>query len=192
MSGSIDRFKSNMEILLDIISEMFQEGSDNGIIDDNNSVFNIIKVLILSCSCEKMVNNFIKKTHEHWDNLKSKDIEYFKEMGLGFFNIVQDKGLDQFKGGEGSHFLDKLKGSHIESFKKLLESSYKDGDEEVEIFDEERKEDVWNILHSFVRISIVYIHEKRGWKDGKYTNEFFPEIKVKSNVEKWGIKSIRY
>lgn len=181
-----------MEILLDIISEMFQEGSENNIIEDNFGVFNIIKMLILNSSCEKMVINFIKKTHTHWDKLKEKDIEYFKEMGLGFFNIVQDKGLDEFKEGEASGFLEKIKGSHIESFKKILESSYEIDGETFEIFDEEKKEDVWKILHSFVRISIVFIHEKRGYMNGKYTNEFFPEIKVKQNTEKWNIKTLKF
>lgn len=189
---SLDRFKSNMEILLDIISEMFQEASENNLVEENFGFFNIMKPIILNCSSEKVIVNFIKKTNEYWEKLRNKDIEYFKELGLGLFNIVQDKGVDSYKGQQTYGFLDKIKDSHLESFKKILEAEYQKDGESFEIFDEERKNDVWNILHSFVRISIIFVHEKREFKDGKYTNEFFPEIKIKENVSKWGIKSIKF
>ena len=62
--------------------------------------------------------------------------------------------------------------------------------ESYDIFDEERKNDVWQIMHSFVKISLLYIHEGRKKVDGKYTVEFFPEIKVKQSALDWGVKTI--
>jgi len=190
--SSLDRFKSNMSILLEIISEMFQEGYENNVVNENFTLFSVIKILIENCSSEKMINNFIKKTHIHWDKLNEKDLDYFKTIGLDLFNVVQDKGLNHFEETEGNSFIDKIKGSHIESFKKILESSYNLDGEKVDIFDEEKQDDVWKIIHSFVKISIIYIHEKREFRNGKYNNEFYPEIKVKENVSKWGIKSIYF
>lgn len=190
--SSLDRFKSNMTILLEIISEMFQEGYDNNVVGENFGLFSVIKILITNSSSEKMINNFIKKTHLHWDKLNEKDLEYFKTIGLDLFNVVQNKGINHFEESEGIGFLDQIKSTHLESFKTILESSYKLDGEDVEIFDDEKRDDVWKIIHSFVRISIVYIHEKRDFKEGKYSNEFYPEIKIKENIQKWNIKSISF
>ena len=190
--SSQERFKSNMEILLDIITEMFEEAIENNLIEDNTGLFNLVKLMIRNCSCEKMINNFIKKTYPHWEKLRDRDLEYFKSMGLELFNVVQDKGIDHYKDDNTKDIFSKIKDSHLESFKKILESSYEQGGSKVEIFDDEKKEDIWKIIHSFVKISVVYVHDKRNYKDGKYTSEFFPEVKVKENITRWGIKNIKF
>jgi len=190
--NSQERFKSNMEILLDIITEMFEEAIENNLIEDNTGLFNLVKLMIKNCSSEKMINNFIKKTYPHWEKLKDRDLEYFKNMGLELFNVVQDKGIDHYKDDNTKDIFSKIKDSHLESFKKILESSYEQDGSEVEIFDDEKKEDIWKIIHSFVKISVVYVHDKRNYRDGKYTSEFFPEVKVKENITRWGIKNIKF
>ena len=141
-----------------------------------------------------MIKNFIKRSHPFWDKIRNKDIEYFKNMGLDLFNDFEQKGLDSVKSNEefqdNSGFMKNLSGEHINSFKKILESSYDYEGETYDIFDDERKNDVWQIMHSFVKISLLYIHEGRKKVDGKYTVEFFPEIKVKQNALDWGVKTI--
>ena len=49
-------------------------------------------------------------------------------------------------------------------------------------------------MHSFVRISLCYIHQTRKMVDGKYTVPFFnegeDEIKVSDLAVEWNVKSI--
>lgn len=190
-----ERFKKNMIILLDIITDMFEEGSENKVVESDTKMITILKVIISSTNGEYMIKNFIRKTNEYWDRIKEKDIEYFKNFGLELFTSTRDGGLEKIKEqttGENSNFMKNLSEKHIENFKTLLEGSYQCGGESVDIFDEERKEDIWKILFSFVRISISHIHEERKYVDGKATQEYFPEIKIKENCEKWDIKSIRF
>jgi hypothetical protein len=191
---SYERFKTNMLTLFDIVYEMFEDAQEHNIVSTKLGILKILKVCIKSCSGEKMIKNFIKRSHPFWDKIRNKDIEYFKNMGLDLFNDFEQKGLDSVKGNEefqdNSGFMKNLSGEHINSFKKILESSYNYEGETYDIFDDERKNDVWQIMHSFVKISLLYIHEGRKKVDGKYTVEFFPEIKVKQNALDWGVKTI--
>ena len=189
-----ERFKKNMLIFLDIIAEMFQEGSENNIVDTDSKLLTILKVLIESTPSDYMIRNFIRKTYPYWEKIKERDIEYFKENGLEFFTTVKEKGVENIAGEESKNnsFIKNLKSSHIDNFKKLLEGSYTQGGEEIDILDKERKEDIWKILESFVKISISHVHSQRIYIEGKYTQEYFPEINVQENVELWSIKGIKF
>lgn len=188
--SSVERFKSNMIILIDIIEEMFTEGYENKVISTEFKLLSILKIIIQKVAGERMLRNFIERTHGHWERIREKDIEYFKNLGLELFNVVKDKGVDSYKEDDNAFFKG-LSDNHIDLFKELLEGEYIVDGETVRILDDERREDIWKILHSFVRISVVYIHQSRK-HDGKgYTVKFFPEIKVRENVERWEIKSIK-
>lgn len=187
-----DRFKKNMIILLDIISDMFCEGSENGIVETDNKLLSILKIIINSTDSDYMINNFIRKSHPYWEKIREKDIDYFKNHGMELFTSVKEKGVDSYKEGIDNTFIKNLKDKHVDNFKKLLESTYTVNGEEVDILDKERKEDIWKILNSFVRISISHIHRERNYKNGKYLTEYFPEIKIRENVEKWEIRGIKF
>lgn len=189
-----ERFKKNMLIFLDIIAEMFQEGSENDIVDTDSKLLTILKILIESSPSDYMIKNFIRKTYPYWEKIKGRDIEYFKENGLEFFTTVKEKGVENIAGEESKNnsFIKNLKTSHIDNFKKLLEGTYTQNGEEIDILDSERKEDIWKILGSFVKISISHIHSERIYVDGKYTQEYFPEINVQENVQTWSIKGIKF
>ncbi len=188
--SSVERFKSNMVILIDIIEEMFTEGYENKVISTEFKLLSILKIIIQKVAGEKMLRNFIERTHHHWNMIQEKDIEYFKNLGMELFSIVKDKGLDSYKDDDNAFFKG-LSDNHIDLFKELLEGEYVVDGETVKILDDERRDDIWKILHSFIRISIVYIHQSRRHDGKSYTVEFFPQIKVRENVEKWGIKSIK-
>jgi len=191
--SSEERFKNNLNTLVDITIDMFEEAKDNGIVSGNYQLLNLLKILVNKSSGERIIGNFVRKTHPYWNKILDKDLNYFKVVGLELFDIAKTKGVDSFEDAKGFSLLDQLKGQHIDDFKTILEADYKDENgDEVSVLDDERKEDIWMILHSFVKISIVYIHEKRERVEGKYTKSFFPEIKIKENVEKWKIKSIKY
>lgn len=191
-SNPSERFKSNLIILIDIISEMFEEGYENKVVKNDFKILNLLKIIIKKYDGDFMLKNFIRKTNPYWDKIREKDLDYFKNLGLELFNIVQEGGLEKYKKDNSGDFFKTLSESHLQNFKTLLEAEYESDGEKFQIFDEERKEDVWKILHSFVRISVVFIHDQRKYMDGKYTMEFFPEISIKENTEKWDIKSIKF
>ena len=180
--SSQERYKSNLLVLVDILHELYVKGSKHDIIESNqNTLFFLIKTYIKACSSENLITKFIKKTNGHWDKIYEKDIEYFKTIGQNILNICDDKGLDHFKEGNNSTLFKTLSNNHIEEFKTILSSSYKDSDgNSMELLDEETKTDIWNIFHSFVKISICYLHE----------NEVFTEIDKKELAKKWKIKKL--
>ena len=186
-----DRFKKNMIILLEIISEMFDEASENNIVESDTKLLTILKVIINSTNGDYMINNFIKRSNCYWDKIRERDIEYFKNHGLELFTSVKQNGIESFKEGD-NNFMKNLKDKHIENFKTMLEATYTVGGKEVDIFDEERKEDIWKIMGSFVKISVSHIHQERNYNNGKYSTEYFPEINIKENVDKWDIRGIKF
>ena len=190
--SSTDKFKSNLLILIDIISEMFEEGYENKVIATDFKLLPLLKIVISKASSEYMLKNFIRKTHDYWDKIQEKDINFFKNLGLELFNLVKDKGVEEYTKGSDDGFLNKISGNHVDLFKELIEGEYELDGEKVSILDDERREDIWKILHSFVKISVVFIHQERKYHDGKYTVEFFPNISVKENIQKWEIKSIKF
>ena len=109
---------------------------------------------------------------------------------MELFSIVKDKGVDSYKDDDNAFFKG-LSDSHVDLFKQLLEGEYVLDGETFKILDDERREDIWKILHSFVRISVVYVHQSRRHDGKSYTVESFPDVKVRENVGKWGIKSIK-
>lgn len=193
--GPEERFKRNLLTLFDIVNDMFEEGIDNKVINNNINILPLIKLFIKKTPGDYMMKRFIRRTHDHWHKIKSEDEEYFKDIGLKLFQIIQDKGMDSFKKeeeeeGGSSGLMNSLSGDHFAVFKNLISGTYLYEGEEIEIFDEERRSDIWQIMHSFVKISICYIHESRKKIDGKYTVEFFPEISVKEKAEEWGVKTV--
>lgn len=201
-----ERFKKNVLYLHEIICDMYDEARANNIIGmKSTALMKSAVVLINRMDSEKMINNFIKKSNIYWDKIYNKDIEYFKEIGLSLFKDFEENGIEKFKKmGEEEmgekiqedSLLSKIGDGEVKEFHKVISGSFTcvdedDGtSEEVDIFDDERKEDVWKIMHALVKVSLVYVHEKRCRVNGKYTVDFFNDIKVKSGAEKWGIKSI--
>jgi len=192
-----ERFKSNLLALFDIIDEMFKEGADNGVIQNSINILPLIKLFIKRTSGDHMVKRFINRTQNYWDIIKRKDDEYIKERLLDIFNNVQEKGVDAVKEDEefkddcgDNKLINSLSKDHFVVFKDLISGSYNYEGEEYRIFDDDRKEDIWRIMHSFVKISLCYIHNGRKWVGDKYTVPFFDTIKVKELASEWGVKNI--
>lgn len=194
-----ERFKANLLTLFGIIDDMFSEGVSNGVIQTSINILPLIKLYIKKTDSDHMIKRFIKRTHKYWDVIRRKDDQYIREKLLDLFNNVQEKGVDSVKndeelGGGASKIASSLSGEHFVVFKDLLSKSYTFEGEEFYILDSERKEDIWKIMHSFVRISLCYIHQTRKMVDGKYTVPFFnegeDEIKVHDLAVEWNVKSI--
>ena len=188
-----ERFKKNLMILSEIINDMFEEGQENGVVPSGFNVFAILKLILSKTSGEYMIKRFIKRTNKHWEQIKEKDLNYFKNIGLELFQTIETKGVEGFKDEEeisSTNLIGKLSSGNFKDFKTILEGSYEYEGDTIDIFDDTRKEDIWKIMHSFVKISLCYIHETRKPMEGKYTVEFFPEIQIKQAAEEWNVRSI--
>ena len=186
-----ERFKRNFITLVDICHEMVEEGSDNGVSSITPTMFNLVKIFITRLEGRFLIERFIRKTYDYWDKIHAKDLEYFKELGLNLFTMAGDKGLDNMVEGEDKSLTSGLNMDKISAFKNLLSAKYVDSDgNEVEIFDDDKVEDTWKIMHGFVKQSIMYIHNNRDMVDGEYTKEYFSNVNIKENAEKWKVKTI--
>jgi len=188
-----ERFKDNLLNFINFFEEMFKEAKEEEIISEKISLFPLVRVSVKKIDDRDIVKWFIEKTYKYWDKIYKKNNDYVEEISSKLFQMVQDGKLDEMKGNDdfrGADFIiNKLSKGHIDNFKEVLTGKYNCDDEEIEIFDEDRKEEFWIYLKSFVKISINHIHITREMgEDGKYKTKFFPEINVKEEVERWGIK----
>lgn len=186
-----ERFKRNFLTLVDICHEMVEEGSENGVSTITPTMFNLVKIFITRLEAKFLIERFIRKTYDYWDKIHAKDLEYFKELGLNLFSMAGDKGIDNMVDGEDKSITGGLNLDHISSFKNLLSAEYKDSDgNEIKVFDDEKIEDTWKIMQGFVKQSILYIHNQRQMVDGQYTKDYFPNVNIKENGERWKVKAV--
>mgnify|MGYP003150431670 CR=1 FL=1 len=186
-----ERFKQNFLTLVEICEEMVEDGNSLGHSQLTPLMFSVIRIVVGRLEGKFLLERFIRKTHQHWGKIKEKDLEYFKTKGIELFNMAEEKGIDGMVDSDEKGITSGLSLSHISSFKELLSIKYKDSaGNEVSIFDDDRVDMTWRILHSFVKQSISYIHETRAMVDGEYTKDYFPNINVKENAQQWNIKKI--
>lgn len=188
---TLDRFKNNFLVLIDICQEMVEEGSQHNVSDISPTAFRIIKIIASRLKPNFLIERFISKTNNYWDKIKEKDLTYFKGVGLDFLNFADNNGIDNVIPSEDKSIFSGLKMDHINSFSKILEGKYTDeSGNEVEIFDDDKIDDVWKIMHSFVKQSIVYIHEQRQIVDGVPTKEYYSDINLSNHINVWNIKKL--
>ena len=191
-----NRFKKNLLTLFTIVEDMYEEGINNGVVEEEkiNIILPAIKIYISTKNSDTMINRWIKKTYEHWHKIKEKDIGYFQDIGLRIFNIIQDKGLDRLKEEDedyqGDGFMKQVSDGQVSGFKKLLQGEYEYDGDKYKIFNEETESLIWEIMHSFVKISICYIHETRRIIEGEPTVDCFMNIDVQEMATEWGVRSI--
>lgn len=188
-----ERFKRNLLTLFSVIEDMYEEGINNDVIEEDN--VNILlpaaKIYINTKNSDTMINRWIAKTYEHWDKIKEKDTAYFQEIGLKIFNIIRDKGLDRLKEEEeikDDGFMNKISEKQISNFKNLLQGEYEYEGDTYKIFNEETEKMIWTLMDSFVKLSICYIHENRRIVDGVPVSECFPEVDVEKLSKEWCVK----
>ena len=194
-----ERFKTNLLSLFDIINDMFKEGVDNGVIQNSINILPLVKLHIKKKNSEELINDFIHKTEEFWEIIKRKNDGYIKEKMLDIFNDVKEKGVGEVKttitekNNTGtSDIVNSLSGDRFTIFKDLLSKSYTFEGKEYYILDEERKEEIWSFMHSFVKISLCHFHQTRKMIDGKYSVDFFNNINVKELASDWKVKKLMF
>ncbi len=181
----IEKFASNMDDFITFIISLFNDCERNGCTIVPNFLLSVGVKQVKSYGTRELVEYFATCSHEHWDSMHNKEEKYF------------DENMDSvFKG---------LQMSNVNAFKLLLEAKDKNG--ELIVIGDDRN-NIWEYLHAFVRIIIVFIHQERqpivleyvdsndnlimvnGRKKVKpaYRKAYLEEINLSYHAKKWGIK----
>lgn len=169
--GEVERFSVNIEILIDALidaNDTIQETRE-GIV--NPELVSMALGFIKKCDGKYLIDQFIKNSEKFWDQIYDRsEIFFIKEAGTIFGNLP-------------------IKATF---FKDLIECTDENGEN---IITDETKTEIWDILHSLVKISIRYIHKGRNpysyLSDGEYENaydkEFFDSVDLGHHADVWDL-----
>ena len=163
-----DKFVKNIQDFMDFGESVITECSEKKITTLNPNVVDLATKFANGKIKEKghkaTVEEFIKKTYDHWKHIKDKDTEHFSDKMHEIVPIVPREHLDEmFRLFTG---FDSNKKGYVEK---------------------EDQDAFWDYLFSFIKISINYVHYNRKpvkTEEGfKYTQEFMKDFKVKDSAK---------
>jgi hypothetical protein len=165
-----ERFKDRVIQFCDFVKGILQEANDNGIETPASPfVLDLIKNFIKKEESDKVVTTFILRSHTSWERAYNREEDYFRSDGLKAFYGIPEKNLDEFN--------------------QLFDMKKPDGSP---LFDQTIQEGIWEMFQSLIKTAICYIHymRKPDPTTKKYTQNFFPEISIKKQVELWKLTSL--
>jgi hypothetical protein len=156
----------------------FIEFTKSVIVDANNAgihtpvaplILDLGKIFIEKEDAGKIVQTFTIRSIKNWDRIKSRDINFIKNESFSMFNGVPP--------------------SNLEAFRNLHDVVRPDG---TKLFNEALTDMTFDYFDSLVKLSVCYAHVQRcpDPVTKKYTKNFFPDMKIKSEVERWGITKL--
>jgi hypothetical protein len=165
-----ERFKRRLIEFIEFTKSVIVEGTAAGIQTPVSPlIMDLSKAFIEKEDAGKIVTTFTIRSLKSWDRIKSHDVEYIKNAGTSVFDGVPQKS--------------------VEDFKSLYDVKRPDG---TKLFNETIEAGVWDYFESLVKLAVCYVHKERcpDPVTKKYTKNFFPDMKVKSEVERWGITKL--
>ncbi len=115
-------------LIKDIVADLHSRNKT----DIHPNLIDIANSLLQAFEPERLVDNFIEKSYEHWDEIASHSHKFFVNNAADVFYGLPEK--------------------YIESFRELFRGKH---------VVEEDLSDLWIHFTSMVKISIHYIHESR-------------------------------
>jgi len=193
MPSTGEMFKDNMITFIEDFEDMIDEAVERGVIKSNIKLLIIIKAVIKGTNGDDIIKAFLERTQNHWEAIRSKDEDHIEDIMNNILDIFKGGKIDQLKNdkdlGKVSGLISKVSGAHLDTIRNVLTGIYIDEGVEKRIFDDTRKEDMWQVLRGFVYVSLLHVHRTRKENgEGKYTVPYFPEIMVKDMAKEWNIK----
>lgn len=166
----VERIKANLLEIIKLTRDTIKYVSNNGYkIDVDPALCDLAVSLLAGWSSEKIVDGFIQRSFKYWPMIKERDEDFLLNNADVLF-------------GE-------LPTNVIANFTNMMKARNEKGESYVP---KETKDCVWDLIHAMIKGGIKYVHESRRPEEvnGKkqYTVEFFPEIKIREQVEIWKIK----
>lgn len=174
MSPPQERFKERLCQFIDYTKSIVIEANENGIETPVSPfILDLSKNFIGKEDSDKIVTTFILRSFPNWERIRLHDLEFMKGEGLKSFYGIPEKNLKEFTA--------------------LFDLVKPDGNR---LLSEEIEVKLWDFFESLVHISICYVHMKRkpalnpATNKVGYTENFFPDMKVKAQVELWKITKL--
>ncbi len=192
MPTPAERFQNNMIVFIEDVEDMVEDAKANNVISGGMPILILVKAAIKNADGEDIIFVFLERTFEHWDKIFEEDEDHIGNIIENIFEMTKGGKLEDIKNdkyfSKASGLISKLSSSNLDTINKVFTGKYMEDGEEVPIFDEERKRNFWDLLKSFVKISLCHVHETRKMEGGKYKVDFFPNIPVKDTAKKWKVK----
>ena len=189
---SEDRFKANFDMALDVISEILAILEGHQVACPIGSFFySIGKTFGKQMDKVTVINSFISKTAAYWQFIRDRDPEF-----------INNHVLTMMSGEESmvSHIGNINKMFTIIQEKKFILNDGSTTNPELSLkissLLAEKLDQMWQLLESFVRISIKYVDRNRsptiitnpdGTTKRKYEKAFYPDLSIKKLVDLWKI-----
>jgi hypothetical protein len=134
--NTVDRFFMNVEGLFQLISELVNSAYQSGYKIVSPYLVNFAGFVLFRLDKKFVIDTFIEKSHNHWEEIRVKDEEFFiSSAGTVFAGLPLDS---------------------VNAFKELFLLKTKTGERFVS---EDDRDALWEYFESLVRISIHYLQE---------------------------------
>jgi hypothetical protein len=136
LPNTVERFFMNVEGLFQLISELVNSAYQNGYKVVSPYLVNFAGFVLFKLDKNFVLNTFIEKSHEHWEQIRLKDEDFFvSSAGTVFAGLPLDS---------------------VNAFKELFLLKTKTGERFVS---DDDRDALWEYFESLVRISIHYLQE---------------------------------
>lgn len=133
---TVERFFMNVEGLFQLISELVNSAYQSGYKIVSPYLVNFAGFVLFKLDKHFVIRTFIEKSHEHWEQIRLKDEDFFlNSAGKVFAGLPMD---------------------NVNAFKELFTLNMKNGEKFVS---DDDRDAIWEYFESLVRISIHYLQE---------------------------------
>jgi len=169
-----ERFKRNASDLGQLVLELITLCYKRGHQEVNPNLIKLALVAIQAKDAEDLIQIFINHSHPHWEAIHRHDESFFIDHA-------------------GSIFPPSISSERIGAFRMLFAATGPDG---KALINQEDRDSIWAYFDSLVRISINFVHEKRGptvrmTSQGPvcvYLTSYADNIDLGAMTTLWGIK----
>lgn len=136
---TVSKFAKNIEEFINMLREIFNDCKESGCQIVPDILLEIGIREIKSYATREIIESLIDCSNYHWEEMHEKNESYFeKNLALIFSG---------------------LKMENVGLFKKLLVAQDENGELIVTDID---RDNIWNYLHAFIKLTLSFIHEERG------------------------------
>ena len=128
-----NKFKTNIVDFINFCKDVLKEIKEKTQINVNLDDLTTLEEIIKLITPDKLIQKFIDSTYKYWEKIRLKDHEFFDKNYATIFGEEQEDRI------------------------KILKYVFVESNSDAEL-----KQIIWEYLHSFVKISIIYIHGVKG------------------------------
>lgn len=160
------RFHRNVTEFTNLIEEIITKAQDAKIpCSITPFMIGVARSALPLVSPADAMEKFISRSHNSWEKIRSKDLQFFRTEGISLFDSIPE--------------------AQVADFNSLFDRTVNG----VPLIDEQLIEFMWNFFHGSVKQAISYIHFKRDPDPvtKKYRAKYMPMVSVAKCAADWKI-----